>query len=895
MRNLHRIGIVLLAGILLAGLFACGRSGSASGSEVDATDFSFADTQNGLPEGWTVVSYEERYDTTLEGGAFGLLPNGTDDVRLCRVMGVQPETCYVLSAEIRTEDVRGGKGATLSIDNFAADGSFIYSEALTGTNDWTPVSLTFRTASNQSAITLALRLGGYSEESSGAVWFRNVRFARMEGASDYQQLVVREETTEPIELSELTSDERRDYDSKIEAVKDYYEGFFTAIFLAGAIAAIVLFAFVCPKAKTLSLNTDPKPHKYCIFWIIVLVGVLVRFVLFMRYKGHDTDMTCWTSWGYNAAVNGPASVYAGRFCDYPPGYIYVLAILYRISGIFANGSELLGQFTYLLAAILCDVLSGWLMLRAAKKWNLSDRAALLLAGAIVLNPVATFLSGAWGQVDSVCTVMLIGTFLLLNESREKPYYRLFAGLLYGAAILMKWQALIAGPVLALMYVMTGVDQLGTKKFKDHVLWSFAAVIGAVLVLILGALPACGDESPLAFLYRIFTHAVDYYKGPTIDAYNFHALLGGNWYNPPFSESLELLPLLGSDHVGLMLLRANEVFSRLALVILFPTLIACAWERMKSRGDGEKNKALFELLAAAVLTALLAFIRYLALNFTSRDEGTVAILQAIDAFPLYGLLAIGWISSLAYRGCRGRKIIDWLREGGAAVSGTLTMLLAVCVFALAFVLSAGFRLFGGTLNYRIFGYLNIGLACAVTGALFAIYWMRHRKTRYSLYVNRGLSFLLAACFFVWVFTFALRQHERYVFPAIFLLAFAYAYDRDPRKLKAFCMLSVVTFLNVMIAQFVYSHGSVDVLENMVSKTARYYSVIAEQMPDFIRNFIQAKDLHNAMIAQVSLLEVASALYLVAAAFRGALTFDPGDPTGMRAPEPEKPRKKNGGRR
>ncbi|MBR0507505.1 MAG: hypothetical protein IJJ86_02745 [Clostridia bacterium] len=892
MRNLHRIWIVLLACILLAGLFACGRSGSASGTEADATDFSFADAGNGLPEGWSVVSYEDRYETTLADGVFGLVPDGEDDIRLCRMQGVKPETVYRLSAEIRTENVRGGKGATLSIDNYAADGSFIYSEPLTGTNDWTQVTLTFRTAESQTAVLLALRLGGYSEESEGRVWFRNVRFATAEGASDYQQLVPSERESEPVELSELTDDERREYEAKIEAITDYYEGIFMAIFLAGAIAAIVLLAFVCPKMKELALQTDPLPYKYWIFWIIVLVGVLVRIVLFARYKGHDTDMTCWSSWGRSVAQNGPASVYGG-FCDYPPGYMYILAVLYRISTLFGGDGGLL--FTYLLPAIVCDVLSGWLLLRAAKRFGLGDRPALLLAGAIVLNPAATFLSGAWGQVDSVCTVLLIGVFLLLNASREKPYYRLLAGLLYGAAILMKWQALIAGPVLALMYVMTGVDQLGTKRFREHVYWSFAAVIGAVLVLILGTLPACGGESPLAFLYRIFTHAVGYYKGPAIDAYNFHALFGGNWYNPPYSESLELLPLLGSDHIGAMLLRANEIFSRLALLILFPTLIARAWERMRSCRDGEKNAARIELAAAVVLFGLLAVLRYLAAKFTSDNEAVRVLMEAIKAFPLYGLIAVGWIAVLAYRECRGKWIAEWLKTGGATVTGTLTMFLAFCVFALTFLLSALFRLFGGTLSYRIFGYVNIGLACVVTGGLFAVCWIRHKKTRYSLYVNRGLVFLLASCFYVWVFTFALRQHERYVFPAIFLLAFAYAYDRDPRKLKAFCMISVVTFLNVMVAQFVYSHGSADLLENMVQRSARYYSIIADQMHDFIRNNIQAKDLHNAMIAQISLMEVASALYLIASAFRGALTLDPGDPTGLHPVEPGEPQKKRGGRR
>ena len=97
----------------------------------------------------------------------------------------------------------------------------------------------------------------------------------------------------------------------------------------------------------------------------------------------------------------------------------------------------------------------------------------------------------------------------------------------------------------------------------------------------------------------------------------------------------------------------------------------------------------------------------------------------------------------------------------------------------------------------------------------------------------------------------------------------------------------SLFNVMSREFV--------LKNMVDEKARYYPIIVDQLYDFIRENIQAKSLHNAMIAQISLLEVGTALYLIAAAFRGALTFDPGDPFELRIVEQPEPRKPGGKRR
>ena len=846
MHRFHRIWTVVLALLLLAGLLGCSRSGSFSGTDANAETFAFdfADASDGIPGGWYMNSYEGGYTLLSEGDAFGFASVGGDDCRLCRMIEIEPGTHYVLSAEVRTENVRGGQGATLSIDNFSVDGSYVYSDALFGTNGWTTVELAFRTAGSQQAVTLALRLGGYSAESSGSVWFRNVRLAQTDNASvAFRNLVPNE--------SQEEEDDRTTED---------YENVFTVIFWAGAIAAIVLLFGVLPQGKRIALSKDPVKRKYLWFAVIVGIGFAVRFLLCARYKGHATDMLCWKGWGYRVAEGGTHAFYVDNWCDYPPGYMLVCALLYRVASLFPEGP--LDLFVYMIPAFLCDVLSGFLILNRAKRFDLGDRPALLLAGLIVLNPAAVFLSGAWGQIDSILTVLLIGTFLLLNMSREKPHYRFFAGLLYAVAILMKWQALIFGPVLALLYVMTGVDQWNTKRFLQHVLWSVAAVIGAVGVLLLFSLLFRGEGMGLFWMAERFQSASGGYDYATIEAYNFFALFGGNWANARSA-------LFGGANPGGMLLRVNELFSKTALVIGFATLILRAWNEMRSRKEGEPTPALYELLSAAVVSGLLMLIRFVAGSFAAESTGADKLLSAIASFPLYGIVMLILFTYVAHREKGSKTLSEWIKAGGTTVSGVLTLFASLCVFLLTYLLGAFFAMFGETLTWHTGGVIGIVAAGLMSAALFVLYWIKHRRSNYSLYVNRGLIFLLAGCFCVWVFTFGHYMHERYIFPALFLLIFAYAYDRDPEKLAAVCMLTVTTFMNEMMAMFVVSDGAKDLIRGGM--------------------------IHNQLIAVISLLMFCAAIYLTAICFRKALTFDPSDPMGGGSPKQKPAGGTRGGRR
>lgn len=843
MHKLHRICLFLLAALLLAGLFACKDAGSAGGN-VEADRFDFTDFgEDGIPNGWWINSYEGGYKTFAENGAFGMETLGADDIRLCRTVEIEPDTVYVFAAEVRTEQVQDGQGATLSIDNYSIDGCYLYSDPLYGTNDWTAVQLAFRTAKSQEAVMLALRIGGYSSETAGAAWFRNVSLQKTQNAAGTVHNLI------------PAGAEAEDQEHTVED----YENIFTVIFWLGTIAAIVLAFGFLYRAKLLAAAKNERIGQYWIFPIIVVAGFVIRFILCAKFKGHATDMVCWQAWGSRIVSDGTHGFYVNNWCDYPPGYMLVCGLLYRISSAFEGAPESVRLFVYMTPAFLCDVLSGLLVLTTAKRFRLGSGLALLLAGLIVLNPAAVFLSGAWGQIDSILAVMLIGTFLLFDRSREHAFLRVFAAILYTLAILVKWQALIFGPVLALMFIATGLWTWNRRSFLKHLGFSFAALFAALGVLALALLLFRGEGMEFFWMKDMFLKASSGYDYASVEGYNFLTFFGGNW--APMHRTLadgteEALPMFAKMNAGEILLKCSELFSRVALLIGFPTLIFRAWDRMRTRKEGERNLAFFELIFAGLFTALLALLRFLAKNVVSDNTVVQTFLGVISDFPLYGLLMVGMFAYIVGTECRRKRLIDWIRDGGASVAGTMTLVLSVIAFFGTWLLAALFKLFGSELTWHVFGVIGIAGAGVVVLGLFTIYLVRHIKARIALYENHGLIFLLAALFMVLVFTFGHYMHERYIFPALFLLAFAYAYDRDPYKLAAFCMLTVTAFMNEMVAMYVVSPGAIDM--------------------------IRGGELHNRMIDLISLLEVGAALFFTAISFRKALIFDPRDPADEGSP-------------
>ena len=483
-------------------------------------DFSVYAESASLPAGWELRAYQNNaesvfaYLDTLEDDSrsivlTNLVPN---DARVVQEVELLPNTVYRLFAEIRTSDVDHGTGATLSIDNYPIDGTYCYSENLFGSDAWRSVSLYFRTADEQTRVVVALRLGGYGTTAIGTAEFRNVSLY----ACVATDAAIVDLATENGTVSNLS----RAVDTK-NADKTASDPLILAV--AATLLLGVAFAWVYRNAFRFSSYFEETVGKPQLALMIILLGAFVaRAVLSVLFYGHPTDINCFMAWGDMLVERGADSFYtAGVFTDYPPGYMYIcgaISALCKFLGI-PYGSDAMALL-FKMPSTFADLATAYLLYRLAKRQNLGERGALLLAGIYAFTPTLMFVSGGWGQIDSVLALLIALTILLLQKDK-----RILAGAIYGLAILMKPQALMFGPILAVAFVLDIID--GREQWKKKLLETALAVTAALAVLFVLSLPFKGSQG-WDWLIHKYADTAGSYHYVSIEAFNFGSLLGWNW-------------------------------------------------------------------------------------------------------------------------------------------------------------------------------------------------------------------------------------------------------------------------------------------------------------------------------------------------------------------------------
>lgn len=468
----------------------------ARGEELLPQDaFSGTDTlpQDWFAEAWLTASDEYAILMDEAQEAVCIRNYVDNDARLCYTLKVKKNKCYTLSCDVKTLDVQNGQGANVSVN-----GTMATSAPLLGTNDWQRISLTGKTGRKQTELTVCVRVGGYGELSSGTAWFKNVSLIEVEnvnGAADFS----------PAEVAS---------EDDITAGKVPYFG---AILLCCLFSAGLCILFARCVIDRREDNTVKNENSNAALAVLLCAALLLRVLLSKVIYGHPTDIKCFMSWANAVAGGGTGAFYtSGIFADYPPGYMYVLGLMAKLAGLmgFEYASDAYALMIKM-PAILCDIASAYFIYRMAEKRSYSPKTSLYLAGLIAFNPLMLFISAGWGQIDSVLTLLLVLAFWLFSEDRI-----IFAGAVYGIAILVKPQALMLGPLLAVAYFCR-------IKNKRDCLRTAAAVAAAFAVILLLALPFKSTQETGWLLSKYYSTTTSY-PYASIEAYNLMALLGGNW-------------------------------------------------------------------------------------------------------------------------------------------------------------------------------------------------------------------------------------------------------------------------------------------------------------------------------------------------------------------------------
>lgn len=398
---------------------------------------------------------------------------------------------------------------------------------------------------------------------------------------------------------------------------------------------------------------------------VILLGALaLRLVLALATDGYLYDMNCFVAWGDKLAAEGPAAFYSdGYFADYPPGYLYLLWLVGEVRA--ALGIPYESPLTYLLLALvpsLCDCASAALVWRVGRRCAQNAAAVTLLTAFTAFSPLLLFGTGVWKQIDSAFSLPLLLCFLLLESGQRRNY--LPAALLYGAALAVKPQALLAGPVLAVCFLLAIPDDASPWRGVGR------CVGGAALALappLLAGLPFFGVAGLPAGLWEKYFGTASGYPYASINAFNWMAALGGNW--KPLSDRVYgLLPWGALGTANLLLLtaglfwlawqsRRNRVFSPVLLAAFYLTGVFTFAHCMHER-----------YMIPGVLLVLLAAARW----------GDVRLYGAGFGLSLTGFLNLAAVYSLV------GSDDEWLTSAASRLTATLVGFgETVCFLLLAF--------------------------------------------------------------------------------------------------------------------------------------------------------------------------------------------------------------------
>ncbi len=555
-----------LLAVLFAVMTVAAPMGAAFADEaiyIENADFS--DTySDGIPTGWYAEAWydeaeDHKIDTVQRDGEACLhIVNYRDnDVRLCKEIEVEPNSYYRLSCEVKTQGVEYGGGANVSVvDTFAA------SEPVYSANGWTTIELTGRTERGMDSMVVCLRLGGYGSLSMGEAWFRNFSVTKLDNAP------------EGVDVKDIAIAAAQSNGGDTGGAAGLPIGAILAAVIGTAVIGVFCYKkFILPQDNFIEKEKGTAAPVA----LLLLAAFCIRCALSVIFYGHSTDLNCFMAWAYYLAEDGPSVFYtSGFFADYPPGYMYVLWFVGSISKLLnlSYGSTA-HALLIKMPAILADLGAAYLIYSMASK-RYSHNVSLALMAFVAFNPAMAFISGGWGQVDQILALLLLLTVYLFEEDRLE-----LAGLVYGIAIITKPQALMAGPLLAAAYFAKVYS--GGYRYAIRTAASVVIAVAAIFAL---SLPFKGTQEPLWFMEKLMGTATSY-PYASVEAFNFMALMGGNW--APVGERI----------LGL-------AYGTWGTIFIVLSCIGSIWLYLRSKRD----KGSLALCLALMLSGIFAFGQYM---------------------------------------------------------------------------------------------------------------------------------------------------------------------------------------------------------------------------------------------------------------------------------------------
>lgn len=261
--------------------------------------------------------------------------------------------------------------------------------------------------------------------------------------------------------------------------------------------------------------------KFSKLFALLLSAFAIRLLL-VSFGTLALDHNTFVAWSINLAQNGPTYFYDG-WCDYLPGYLYVLWGLGKIHLIWP---QIPTEFLYKLPAILADLATGLLIYQIVRKLK-SEKWAMVAVGLYLFNPAIIANSTLWGQVDSLTALF---SLLAVYLAGITPWA---SGLVAMVGFLIKPQVALIAP--AILFVAL------KKKWK---IWNYVFAICCMLFAIyLLFVPFAGGGNVFLFAFERLFVTLNQYPYTSVNAFSAWALEGMWSYDTVIKTSFGYLMIL----------------------------------------------------------------------------------------------------------------------------------------------------------------------------------------------------------------------------------------------------------------------------------------------------------------------------------------------------------------
>ncbi len=263
---------------------------------------------------------------------------------------------------------------------------------------------------------------------------------------------------------------------------------------------------------------DLKKNVYLQLSLILLAGFLLRIFLstLITYEG---DFGAWQAWGRALSNDGFSQFYDKNWCDYMPGYLYILWILNELHTAMPWLSV---HILFKLPANLSD-LGISILIFVVLRPIASTRIAVISSLVYFFNPASLSNSTFWGQVDSVHAFPILFSIIL---GLRKQF--VLSGLFAALAFMIKPQTIVLFPIIGLIAIDPLFRSLNRWDIKNFIPGT-KIIITVIVTCTIITLPFIWDKfdsffyiftGPIELIKERFDAAYEQYKFASLNTFNF---------------------------------------------------------------------------------------------------------------------------------------------------------------------------------------------------------------------------------------------------------------------------------------------------------------------------------------------------------------------------------------